>query len=515
VELLAKQSEGMTVIVGAPTGATDIFNAALVLHDGRVAQAVAKRFLPNYGVFDEARYFQRGEDALALFDRGDLRFGVTICEDMWQPDGPAGPLALAGAELLINISASPYADGKPARRCRMFATRADDNATYVAFCNQVGGQDELVFDGSSVVFDPEGRLLAQGAPFAEDLLFVDIDPGASRRRRLLDPRHRAIPLGDPNRGQVEWSWLSPVEGGESSGSALTAPIAEPRFLDPDEEVYAALVMGVRDYARKNGFKEAVIGLSGGIDSALTGSIAVDALGAENVVGVAMPSRYSSPASLRDARALTDNMGCRLFEIDVDPLFQRYLDSLAPHLEGRPADSTEENVQSRIRGQLLMALSNRYGFLLLSTGNKSETSVGFATLYGDTAGGFAPLKDVYKTRVYALARFRNAKAAADWIPEHTLTRAPSPELKPDQTDQDVLPPYDVLDRILALYIEDELSVADIAAQGLDWDTVGWVASRVDAAEYKRRQSPPGVKITDRAFGRDRRMPITKRISSGGV
>jgi NAD+ synthase (glutamine-hydrolysing) len=506
---IAEHTRGLTAVVGYAQRDGDLYNAAAVLHDGRLAGVHRKAFLPNYSVFDEERYFRRGI-ASPLFDSGELRFGVSICEDIWYPSGPYDLQARAGAELLVNLSASPYQRGKVHSRERMLATRADDAVSILVFCNLVGGQDELVFDGNSLVLAPDGTVLARGASFAEDVLVVDVDPESVFRGRLVDPRGRKDPLTPDELARVPVVQLSAIATVATPRPALPAPDAGSQPLSGPAEVYAALVLGTRDYIRKNGFETVVLGLSGGIDSALTGAIAVDAVGPEHVVGVAMPSPYSSPTSLQDAQALAANLGLRLLEIPIDAVLQSYLDTLTPLFEGRPADVTEENIQPRIRGNYLMALSNKFGWLVLTTGNKSEVSVGYSTLYGDTAGGFAPLKDVPKQMVYALARWRNEQAGErPWIPEHSITRVPSAELKPGQTDQDSLPPYDVLDPILEAYVEQEMSAGAIAALGFERATVDRVLRMVDRAEHKRRQSPPGVKISARAFGRDRRMPITVR------
>jgi len=501
---IAAHTKGMTALVGFADRDGDLYNAAAVLHDGALAAVYHKAYLPNYSVFDEERYFAEGT-RFPVFERAGTRFGVSICEDIWHASGPPELEALAGAEVLVNLSASPFHHGKGHVRERMLQTRAADHRAFVVFCNLVGGQDELVFDGNSLVIAPTGEVLARGPSFAEDVFVVDLHPEEAFRERLLDPRSRSARLRSRRPD------LTPEIALPAAPRVDRPPLGErvsPEPLAGLAEIHAALVLGTRDYVTKNGFREVVIGLSGGIDSALTASLAVDALDAGNVLGVAMPSRYSSPSSLEDARCLAANLGVRLVEVPIDGVFQAYLDALGPAFEGRPADVTEENVQSRIRGNVLMALSNKLGALVLTTGNKSEMSVGYTTLYGDMAGGFAPLRDVLKTVVYDLARWRNARAGAPHIPEHSLTRAPSAELRPNQTDQDTLPPYETLDPIVRAYVEDEKSVAEIVEAGFDRETVVLVARMIDGAEYKRRQSPPGVRITERAFGRDRRMPITR-------
>jgi NAD+ synthase (glutamine-hydrolysing) len=502
---IAGHSAGLTAVVGFADGSGGLYNAAAVLHDGALAAVVHKTFLPNYSVFDEERYFDQGQE-VTLVNLGGVGIGVSICEDIWYPAGPPQLQALAGAEVLVNLSASPYFRGKGRHRERMLATRAADTGAYVVFCNLIGGQDELIFDGNSLVIGPGGEVLGRGASFHEDLFVVDLQPEEVFRRRLIEPRVRTARRAERppgNHREVALARPAPAD---------RPPLPERVPLEPLAglaEIYAALLLGTRDYVHKNGFHEVVIGLSGGIDSALTAVIATDALGADHVVGVRMPSRYSSPSSLEDAAELAENLGIRLLTIPIDATFQAYLDMLEPSFEGRGPDVTEENLQPRIRGNILMALSNKLGHLVLTTGNKSETSVGYVTLYGDSAGGFAPLKDVPKTLVYALARWRNDQPEAPVIPEDTLTRPPSAELRPHQLDADSLPPYEVLDPILLAYVEEEKSMAQIVALGFDPAMVERVMRMVDRAEYKRRQSPPGIKITERAFGRDRRMPITQR------
>jgi len=498
---LAPHVRGITAIVGFADADGDIRNAAAVLHDGQVAQVYHKMYLPNYGVFDEERYFRAG-DRLVLFRLRDVLIGVTICEDVWYPGSPTEDLALAGAHLIVNISASPYHEGKGRVRHRMLATRAADNVVAVAFCNLVGGQDELVFDGDSALFDERGRLLACGMQFAEDLVVHDLDLGSVFRRQLHDPRRRKERLTwPPDKIDVcELGWQ------ESAGKAALPPRQVER-LDEVAEVYQALVLATRDYVRKNGFQQIVIGLSGGIDSALTAAIAVDALGAENVVGVFMPSPYSSRDSREDAEQLAAALGIRFMVIPITATFDAYKAMLAEAFAGMAPDTTEENIQARIRGNILMALSNKFGWLVLTTGNKSEMSVGYATLYGDMAGGFAVIKDVPKMLVYQLAAHRNHRGQV--MPQRVFDKAPTAELRPNQRDEDSLPPYAVLDPILHEYVEEDRSPAEIVAMGFDAAVVRDVVRMVDQNEYKRRQAAPGVKITPRAFGKDRRLPITNR------
>ena len=503
LEDVTRASRGLTVVVGFVDRRDDIFNAAAVLHDGARAGVYHKQYLPNYGVFDENRYFQAGREA-PVFTAGDTTFAVNICEDIWYPAGPATRQALAGAELIVTINASPYHAGKAHFRQKMLATRAADDLVCIAFVNMVGGQDELVFDGASLVVDERGECLARGRQFEEDLLVADVDLDAVFRARLHDSRRRKEKL----RGAEGVSRVA-LPALPASVRPPVEPAVAPQ-LPPVDEVFRALVVGTRDYVRKNGFKRVVIGLSGGIDSSLVAAVAAEALGRENVVGVAMPSPYSSAGTRRDSARLARNLGIELLKIPITPVFRAYTRALAKAFKGLKEDATEENVQARIRGNLLMALSNKFGSLVLTTGNKSEYSVGYTTLYGDMAGGFAVIKDVPKTLVYEIARHVNARAGRDLIPESVFTRAPSAELRPDQTDQDTLPPYAELDPILEGYVEEDRGVNDLIAQGFAPDTVRRVVAMVDRNEYKRRQAPLGVKITPRAFGRDWRLPIVNRF-----
>ncbi len=503
VRELAAGTRGIVSVVGFVDRQDDIYNAAAVLADGRIAGVYHKRFLPNYGVFDENRYFQEGVDA-PVFELGDVVFGVNVCEDIWYQGGPSQEQAHAGASLIININASPYHRGKRAFRERMVATRASDNAVFVAYLNAVGGQDELVFDGGSMIFGPDGELVARAPMFDEDLLITDLHIDAVEQYRLHDPRRRKERLEFQRRDGA-----SRVRLGDFTPPARRPlePRVEP-LPGPVEEVYRALVVGTRDYWRKSGCAAALVGLSGGIDSSMVACIAADALGADNVTGVSMPSRYSSEGSLADARRLADNLGIRLLIVPIEPAHAAYIEMLREPLQSE-SGVWEENVQARIRGNILMALSNRYGAWVLTTGNKSEYAVGYTTLYGDMAGGFAVLKDVPKTLVYELARWKNATAGREVIPQSVIEKPPSAELRPGQLDTDTLPPYPVLDPILEAYVERDRSPEEIVAMGFDEATVRRVLGMVDRAEYKRRQSPPGVKITPRAFGRDRRLPIVNR------
>jgi NAD+ synthase (glutamine-hydrolysing) len=507
-------TRGLTAVVGFPDRQDDLYNAAAVLHDGRVAGVYHKKLLPNYSVFDEDRYFAAGDTRL-LFERpltlptdSGVRMGVSICEDIWYPAGPPDTQAAAGAEVLLAISASPYQSGKTAGRERMLATRATDNVAVVAFCNLVGGQDELVFDGGSVIVDERGEIVARARTFDEDFVVADIDVANVLRQRLSDPRRRKDKDAGGRADGFETRVLPATQSGSGARPAIDSSAA-PR-LGPSEEVYEALVLATRDYTRKNGFEKVVLGLSGGIDSALVAAIAVDALGAENVVCVSMPSRYSSEHSKTDAAELAQRLGVRLETIPIEPAHRAYLEMLASILEDGETGVAEENLQSRARGNVLMAFSNRFGWLVLTTGNKSELAVGYATIYGDMAGGFAVIKDVPKGWVYRLCRYRNELGPV--IPESILNKPPSAELAPDQQDSDTLPDYEELDAILAAYVERDHSAAEIVAQGHAAETVRRVIEMVDRNEYKRRQAAPGPKITGKAFGKDRRLPITNRYRS---
>ncbi|MHB0867718.1 MAG: NAD+ synthase [Thermoleophilia bacterium] len=509
-------TDDITVVVGFVDSEAGIHNAAAILAHGKVAGVGHKLQLPNYGVFDEFRYFTPG-DAPVLFNLDGRLVGVNICEDIWYPDEPIGSQVAAGAQLIINISASPYRVGRTRAREEMLETRARDYLTPVALVNLVGGQDELVFDGNSLAYDAHGRLLARGASFEPDLVVVDIDLEEVENARRRDGSDRLDGLRERHPGPVSIFALPgsaeeprpDVTDGARRQQPDMAPPHLPEPLSGTAEIYRALEVGVRDYVRKNGFTRAVIGLSGGVDSSLVAAVAVDALGAENVVGVSMPSRYSSEGTRSDAEELAGSLGIEFHTISIEPVFGRYLETLAPWFGDRPVDVTEENLQARVRGNLLMALSNKFGWLVLTTGNKSETSVGYATLYGDMAGGFAVIKDVPKTLVYELCRFCNGQGE-ELIPASVIDRAPSAELAPDQKDQDSLPPYDVLDRIIEDYVEHDRSLAEMIAAGLDENTVRRITRMIDRNEYKRRQAPPGIKITSRAFGKDRRFPITNRF-----
>jgi NAD+ synthase (glutamine-hydrolysing) len=505
IHTIAKATISISALVGFVDKKEDIYNAAALLHDGEMVASYRKTFLPNYGVFDEDRYFQVGKENF-IFVLGSTPIGPSICEDLWYPGDPIRTQALhGGAELIVNISSSPYHAGKSAFREKMISTRASDNAAIVAYCNLVGGQDELVFDGGSVIFDQRGELIARGKQFEEDFILADLDMEEVFRMRLHDPRIRREKSGN-NEKDVKKIQLP---NHRSPGKKPPLPAREVEPLDRIAEIYSALILGTGDYVRKNGFRKVLIGLSGGIDSALTAAIAVDALGEQGVIGVAMPSEYSSRASLEDAELVAKNLGIEFHTIPIHDVFQAYLKTLAPAFKDRKPDESEENIQARIRGTILMALSNKFGWLVLTTGNKSEMSVGYCTLYGDMAGGYAVLKDVPKTLVYELAEFKNKQADKEVIPRSVIVKPPSAELRPDQKDEDSLPPYSVLDPILRAYVEEDKGLEEIAKMGFKESLIKEVIRMVDRNEYKRRQSPPGVKITHRALGKDRRLPVTNK------
>ncbi len=503
IEEIAAATSGISALVGVPWFEGDLYNACAVCSDGEIKAVYRKRFLPNYGVFDEERYFAAGRE-LVLLRLGEALVGVTICEDMWQPGPPATDLALAGAQLLVNVSASPFHVGKEREREEMFQQRARDTSSYVAFVNAVGGQDELVFDGHSCVLDDEGEVLARAPGFEEALLVVDVDPTAAIGRRLSETRRRALAReqeSPPTPTVVELVM-------QGQGPAVPVPEVTP-FAGELDAMLLALVLGLRDYVEKNGFKEIVIGLSGGIDSAVTAALAVEALGADRVHGVSMPSRFSSEGTRTDAQRLAESLGIDFRELPIERIVGAFEDVLTSSFESRERDLTEENLQARARGVLLMALSNKFGWLVVATGNKSELSVGYATLYGDMAGGFALLKDVFKTDVFRLARHLNERSGRELIPQSIIARAPSAELRDNQLDQDSLPPYPELDKVLEAYVELDRSREELLQEGFDADVVDRALALIDRAEYKRRQAPPGVKLRPKAFGRDRRTPITNR------
>ena len=499
LEKVAARTGHAAAIIGFPQADRDLYNAAAVCAHGRVLGVYRKHLLPNYAVFDEARYFEPWSTDGPLFVIGGARVAVTVCEDAWSPTGPVLTQAAGGAELVVNINASPYYAGRLRERETMLSTRAADASVPILYVNLVGGQDELVFDGASLFLDEAGYVLARAREFEEDLLVVDVDVRPAFRRRALDPRgrSRAAPLPEVA--------VSDVRLGEP---AVAPRVEDP--LPPVREVYEALVLGTRDYVHKNGFTDVLIGLSGGIDSSLVAAVAADALGADHVVGILMPSRFSSPGSVSDAEALAANLGLRTMTVPIEDAHGAFLSMLAePLATGGPPGLAEENLQARIRGTILMTLSNKFGWMVLTTGNKSEMATGYSTLYGDMAGGFAVIKDVPKTLVYALARDRNDRARRTVIPEAVLEKPPSAELRPDQRDSDSLPDYGALDPIVEDYVEEDRSVSEITEDGGDPQVVRRVASLIDRNEYKRRQAPPGVRVSPKAFGKDRRLPITNR------
>lgn len=499
VKQIAKATRGITAIVGFVDAKGHIADSAAIISNGKLVYIYDKMLLPNYGVFDEYRYFRPG-NRYPIFTLKDINIGVNVCEDIWFPQGPARTQAAAGAEIIVAVNASPYHKAKYQQRQRMLAQRAKDNNVYVAYVNTVGGQDELVFDGHSMICDPKGKLLATGKQFDEDLITYDFTLSGPRRKPKLKGEEKKF---------VDFINLPDV------ASDKKVPLARAEKVKPyamAEEVYRALVLGTRDYVRKTGFTCGVIGLSGGIDSSLVAAVAVDALGKQNVFGVFMPSQYSSQESLDDAYALAENLDIKIYNIPIHEPFEAYLHTLRDPFAGAKQDVTEENLQARTRGNILMALSNKFGWLVLTTGNKSEMSVGYATLYGDMAGGFAVIKDVPKTLVYEVSECVNRLAGRSIIPERVLTKEPTAELRPDQKDSDSLPIYPVLDPILKAYVEEDKEFRQILGMGFDRKTVERVIRLVDSSEYKRRQAPPGVKITARAFGKDRRFPITNRYRS---
>ena len=501
LEKVAARAGRCAAIVGFVDAGRDLYNAAAVCAFGKVQGIYRKRLLPNYAVFDEQRYFAPGSGTAQLFLIAGVRTGISICEDSWSPTGPIAEQAAAGAELILNINASPYYAGRLAERERMLATRAADASCHLVYVNQVGGQDELVFDGASLVLDSDGRVVASGPQFVEDVLVTDLDVRPVFRKRLLDPRGRATAT------PAEVVVITTETGAD--GPALK-PVVTPA-LEPVEEVYDALVLGTRDYVVKNGFTDVILGLSGGIDSSLVACIAADAVGPERVHGVALPSRFTSDESNDDAANLAAKLGIDYRTIAIEPAHAALLEMLAPSFAGLPEDITEENLQGRIRAVLLMALANKFrSWLVLICGNKSELAVGYTTVYGvDMAGGFAVIKDVFKTEVYDLARERNRRAGTDLIPESVLTKPPSAELRPGQRDDESLPPYDVLDPLLEAYVERDVTAGELVEAGFDAEMVRRIVRMVDVAEWKRRQAPIGVRVTPKAFGKDRRVPITNR------
>ncbi|MFH2068410.1 MAG: NAD+ synthase [Candidatus Omnitrophota bacterium] len=540
---IEKKTVGITAILGfidLKGSKNNLYNAAAIIAGGKVRAVYHKHLLPNYSVFDEKRYFESGREN-KVFSLGSFCFGVNICEDIWHPAGPAFQQVAAGSQCVINISASPYQLGKVEYREQMLSNRAVEYKAFLVYVNLVGGQDELVFDGQSVVFNPEGKVLARAKSFDEDLLIVDINPESVCRGAVPACTGGALASGERGGSASGMTWRArPVKGNSRLYGARGAdesapcdsfvaktyviparskreskpPVIKPRIeprLSDEAEIYQALIVGTRDYVDKNGFKKAIIGLSGGIDSALTAAIAVDSLGKERVVGLFMPSRFSAEMSRIDAQKLANNLEIEFHVISIKEVFNAYLKTLKNSFTGVKPDITEENIQARIRGNIIMAFSNKFGYLVLTTGNKSEIATGYCTLYGDMAGGFAVLKDIPKTLVYRLAAYRNQLKPV--IPERTIKRPPSAELRPNQKDVDTLPDYEILDPILAAYIEENLSPAEITGSGFKMGTVRKAIALVDRNEYKRRQAPPGVKITSRAFGKDWRLPITNAFKNG--
>ena len=502
VEEIAAAADGIVALVGTPWFDRDLANACAVCAGGEIRAVYQKHFLPNYGVFDEHRYFAEGRD-LVVLRMGEVGVGITICEDVWQPGPPATDLSLAGAQLIVNLSASPYHVGKAEEREEMLVTRARDTSAYFAFCNLVGGQDELIFDGHSVVLDDAGEVIARATGFAEELVVVDIDPVTAMGRRLRDARRRELERSREDLPRVELVVLEAPHVHER-GEGPTVTGFEPEL----EQMRLALTLGVRDYVEKNGFSNVVVAVSGGIDSAVTAALCADALGPERVHCVSMPSRFSSEGTRTDARLVAETLGCAFREIPIESVVRAFHDALDPGIEDGLAGLAAENLQARVRGVVLMALSNTYGSLVVSTGNKSELAVGYSTLYGDMVGGFALLKDVFKTDVYRLAEHLNAEAGREVIPRSTIERAPSAELRDEQRDSDSIPTYDLLDPVLEAYVEEDLSREELVEE-FGAAIVGQAVGLVDRAEYKRRQAPPGVKLRPKAFGRDRRTPITNR------
>jgi NAD+ synthase (glutamine-hydrolysing) len=502
---IISKTEGLTAVVGFVDRNGEACNAAAIIHSKKLAGVYHKIDLPNYGVFDEYRYFQPGEKA-SVYQLGDLLFGVNICEDIWYPEGPVKAQALIGEALLIvNINASPYHMGKWKEREKMLSTRANDNRVFILYNNLVGGQDELVFDGMGMIFNPQGETMLRGNQFEEELITADVDLDEVFQARLHDPKWRN------EKEKFKSETIDKLIIGKKIPQRKKPKLKRinPEPLSPIAEVYNALVLGTKDYLGKNGFSKAVLGLSGGIDSALVSVIAKDALGKENVISVFMPSEYTSRRSYKDARKLAQNLGIRFIDLPISKILKTYLSTLYLEFKGKKPDVTEENLQARIRGNLLMALSNKFGWLVLTTGNKSELAMGYSTLYGDMVGGFVVLKDIPKTLVYKLARYRNSLGKKELIPEDILKREPTAELKPHQKDTDTLPPYQVLDPILKYYVEEDKGFKEIKYLGFDENTITQVIKMVDRSEYKRRQAPPGIKITPRAFGKDRRLPITNK------
>ncbi|WP_297208961.1 MULTISPECIES: NAD+ synthase [Thermodesulfovibrio] len=500
LERVVEEVSDQIVILGVPYTQEDLYNSAAVVADKKLVDLYHKIYLPNYSVFDEVRYFKSGKRA-PVYEYGSVLFGLNICEDIFHSTFPSPFQAYSGAELIINISASPFYVGKFERKLRMLSTRAFDFGVFIVYLNSVGGQDEVVFDGRSLIISPSGDVITVGKAFEEDFIIADLDLEEVTRVRMREPKIR----WESKLENFEIVKI-PIEREESLKPSPKPLNSVSEQLSEEEEIFKALITGLRDYVNKNGFKRVCLGLSGGIDSSFVALVAAEALGKENVIGLFMPSRYTSRESREDVYELSKNLGIELIEISIDEIFERYLNELSSVFKGLPEDTTEENIQSRIRGTILMALSNKFGWLVLTTGNKSEMAVGYATLYGDMAGGFAPIKDLYKTQVYKVARW----ISKDRIPERVFTKAPTAELRPGQKDQDTLPPYEILDEVLKIHIEKCMTLEEIVQNGFDRDTVKKILKMVKAAEFKRRQSPPGIKLSPVSLGKDWRFPITNRF-----
>jgi len=505
IEKILPHTSNIIAVVGFVNAQHEIYNSAGILSNGQIKGVYNKIFLPNYGVFDEERYFQRGKNPLFIKINENISCGISICEDIWYPEGPGFASALYNADIILNINASPFYYQKWIKREKMLSIRAIDYGTAIVYCNMVGGQDELVFDGHSLVLNEDGKVIARGKAFEEELLVTDISVDSIRTKRLKDPRWKKkdilLPIFEPQTISLK---LQIKDKKELNSNILINP---PSL---EEEVFKALVLGLKDYFYKNSFTKAVIGLSGGIDSSLVAAIATVALGNENVTGIFMPSMFTSDESTEDAIELAKHLEIKIHTVTITSIYHEYIKSLEPFFKELPFNTTEENLQARIRGNILMAFSNKFGWLVITTGNKSEMSTGYATLYGDMAGGFALLKDVPKTLVYKIAEYYNKNYPDKKIPERILKKAPTAELRPGQTDQDTLPPYEILDKIIKAYVEEDKSYEEIIKLGIEENIVKKSISMIDKNEYKRRQAPPGVKITPRAFGKDWRMPITNKF-----
>lgn len=496
------KGKNVVILVGFIDVEDDAFNSASIIHNGKILGKYHKHLLPNYSVFDERRYFKPGKKII-LINYNNIKIGINICEDIWSPLGPLHYQVTNGAQLILNLSASPYFVGKRELRKNYLSKKSYDYHCPIVYCNLVGGQDEVIFDGGSIVTNSEGKIIFEGKPFEEEISVVDIPIEENLRTNLHDPRRRYIEVIE-NQKIVEISIKSEIEKKEKIERKN-----QEYNLEKEEEIFKALALGLKDYTIKNNFSKVIIGLSGGMDSSLVAAIAVEALGSENVIGVLMPSMYSSKSSIEDAVKLAENLKIKYYIIPINNIFYSYQNAFSEIFKGLKEDTTEENLQARIRGNILMALSNKFGYLVLATGNKSEVATGYATLYGDMVGGLSPIKDVYKTEVYKIARWYNKSKGKEIIPENVFVKAPSAELKPNQKDEDFLPKYEILDEILKQYIEKEKSVNEISEEGYELETVKFVARLVDKSEYKRKQGAPGIKITERSFGKDRRMPTTNK------